>query len=134
MNRRRSNLFVYAIVFLGIIGILYTLFTQPSRLLTQLGSIVFFGGIIYLVYKFYMKRRHGSNEHSAYLRAAKQSKRRFNEPGQQKQPSKIIDGKRLTSTAKKNANHTSTTKRKKSTTHLTVIEGKKGKKKNRAFF
>ncbi|MBD8070415.1 SA1362 family protein [Bacillus sp. PS06] len=129
MNRRRMDLVVYSIIILGIVGILYILFTDPSRLLMQLGSIVLFAGIIFLVYKFVMKRRTGGNEYSAYLRAAKRSKRRFNEQSHKKPISKVVDAKKLSSSTKK-----STQSRKGPTPHLTVIEGKKGKKKNRAFF
>ncbi|WP_078545808.1 SA1362 family protein [Litchfieldia alkalitelluris] len=135
MNRR-SNLFVYSIITLGVIGILYTLFTQPSRLLVQLGSIVFFGAIIFLIYKIYMRRRLGGsgNDYSAYRRAAKQSKRRFNEQTQQKPVSKVVEGKKLSSSPKKASPLQSGKRKKSSPSHLTVIEGKKGKKKNRAFF
>jgi hypothetical protein len=133
MNRR-SNIIVGIIIALGAIGLVYTLFTQPSKIFIQLGMLVLFGGVIFLVYKLVIRRRTGSKEYSAYLRAVKQSKRRFNEPNNQKaQISRIGDSKKGTLTKKKTISRTAAPKRKKNS-HLTVIEGKKGKKKNRAFF
>ncbi len=134
--KRRSNPFVYSIVLLGAIGIVYTLFTQPGRLLTQIGMMALFAGIIFLVYKLYMKKRVGGSAHTAYMRAAKQSKRRYNEPVQSSKASitKVIDAKKISSTSRKPSSPSTGQKKKKTATHLTVIEGKKGKKKNRAFF
>jgi len=133
MNRRSSNIIVKLLIVLGVFGLVYTLFTQPSRLFVQLGSIALVVGIIYLVYKFYMRHRMGGNEHSAYIRAVKQSKRRFNEPIRYKKPSiSKIDAKKGATSSKRTFG--SSAPKKKKSTHLTVIEGKKGKKKNRALF
>jgi len=133
MNRRSSTIIVRILIALGLFGLVYTLFTQPSRLFVQLGMIALFVGVIFLIYKFVMKRRMGGSEYTAYIRAAKQSKRRFNEPKQQKPTiAKVIDSKKGSSTTKKTFG--SSTNKKKKSSHLTVIEGKKGKKKNRALF
>lgn len=132
MNRRTSNMFVGIIVALGAIGLVYTLFTNPSRIFTQLGMIVLTVGIIFLLYKLYMRRRKGGREQTAYLRAAKRSKRRFNEKKQQKPSIARIDSKKVTAAPKKP--FTTVQKKNRSSANLTVIEGKKGKKKNRAFF
>jgi len=132
MNRRSSNIIVKLLIVLGIFGLVYTLFTQPSRLFVQLGTIALVVGIIFLVYKFYMRHRMGGKEQSAYIRAVKQSKRRFNESIRQKPTISKIDTKKSAASPKRTFG--SSVPKKKKSTHLTVIEGKKGKKKNRALF
>lgn len=137
MNRRRSNIVVMILLGLGAFGFVYTLFTRPSSLLMQAGMIFLFIGIIFLIYKFVIGRRMGGKEYSAYLRAAKQSKRRFSPPKKKKpQYMGASNAKKSSSTTTKKSTVASINKKRKSTnnTHLTVIEGKKGKKKNRALF
>lgn len=135
MNRRKSNIVVMILLGLGVLGFVYTLFTNPGSLLVQAGMIFLFIGIIYLLYKFVISRRMGGKEQSAYLRAAKQSKKRFKAGGKRKSHAMGVGGKKSTSSATKRSTVASIHKtRKTNTTHLTVIEGKKGKKKNRALF
>jgi flagellar biosynthesis/type III secretory pathway M-ring protein FliF/YscJ len=131
LNRRR-NIFVLLLIALSAIGLLYTLFFEPGQLVKQLAIYAFFGVVIFLIYKWFIKRRIGGKEHSAYLKAAKQSARRFNEQGNKKSTVLGSINKKATLTSIKKPIQPSTQKKK--TTHLTVIEGKKGKKKNRAFF
>ncbi|MEK5441882.1 MULTISPECIES: SA1362 family protein [unclassified Fredinandcohnia] len=135
MNRRKSNIVVMILLGLGALGFVYTLFTRPGSLLVQAGMIFLFIGIIYLLYKFVISRRMGGKENSAYLRAAKQSRKRFKTGSQRKTRTMGIGNKRPTTSAAKRSTVASIhKKRKTNTTHLTVIEGKKGKKKNRALF
>ncbi|WP_010284610.1 SA1362 family protein [Bacillus timonensis] len=135
MNRRKSNIVVLILLGLGALGFVYTLFTRPGSLLVQAGMIFLFIGIIYLLYKFVFSRRMGGKEHSAYLRAAKQSRRRFKTSGKRKSQTLGVGGKKSPISATKRSTVASIhKKRKTNTTHLTVIEGKKGKKKNRALF
>ncbi|MCH1626609.1 SA1362 family protein [Fredinandcohnia quinoae] len=133
MNRRKSNIVVMILLCLGVFGFLYTLVTNPSSLLVQAGMIFLFIGVVLLVYRFFNRRRSGGKEYSAYLRAAKQSKRRFNEQNQRKTQLSGVRGKKSVPTTTKKSTVSSINK-KRTNTHLTVIEGKKGKKKNRAFF
>ncbi|MFT4415620.1 SA1362 family protein [Fredinandcohnia humi] len=133
MNRRKSNIVIMILLGLGAFGFLYTLFTHPGSLLMQAGMIFLFIGIIYLLYKFVFVRRMGSKEYSAYLRAAKQSKRRFTSQSQKKTQFSGTGIKKTSTTPTKKSTVSSINKKKKNT-HLTVIEGKKGKKKNRALF
>ncbi|WP_077618761.1 SA1362 family protein [Bacillus sinesaloumensis] len=135
MNRRKSNIVVMILLGLGVLGFVYTLFTNPGSLLVQAGMIFLFVGIIFLLYKFVIGRRMGGKDHSAYLRAAKQSKKRFKAGSQRKSQIMGVGNKKTTSNATKRSTVSSIhKKRKTNTTHLTVIEGKKGKKKNRALF
>nr|WP_304218511.1 SA1362 family protein [Fredinandcohnia onubensis] len=135
MNRRKSNIVVMILLGLGALGFVYTLFTRPGSLLVQAGMIFLFVGIIYLLYKFVISRRMGGKENSAYLRAAKQSRKRFKTGSQRKSRTMGMGNKKPMTSAAKRSNVASIhKKRKTNTTHLTVIEGKKGKKKNRALF
>jgi len=70
-------------------------------------------------------RRRTNNEYSAYVRAAKKSKRKYNQQSITS-VNRIQKGKKPTSTI--------SNRKKRDSTHLTVIEGKKNKKKNRALF
>ncbi|MDQ0231941.1 SA1362 family protein [Metabacillus malikii] len=121
MNQRVMKGIILAIIILGVIGVLL----NPMWLVRQVAFIAVVGGIIYLAYRFYAKRKLGK-EYSSYMRAAKQSKRRYNE---QKTP---VQNVRSFSQARKTIS--TSAKKKKQPSHLTVIEGKKGKKKNRAHF
>ncbi|MEH7386881.1 SA1362 family protein [Bacillus sp. JJ1521] len=135
MNRRKSNIVVKILLGLGALGFVYTLFTRPGSLLVQAGMIFLFIGIIYLLYKFVFSRRMGGKEQSAYLRAAKQSRKRFKTGSQRKSQTMGMGSKKPTASATKRSTVSPIhKKRKTNTTHLTVIEGKKGKKKNRALF
>ncbi|MDF0727325.1 SA1362 family protein [Cytobacillus sp. S13-E01] len=135
MNRRGTNIVIPILIVLGAIGILSTLIMEPGQLLKRLGFIALFAVLFFLIYKMYLRRRTGGKEQSAYLRAAKQSAKRFNEQGHKK--SQIIGtvNKRANLTSVKKPTQANGQKKKKAiSSHLTVIEGKKGKKKNRAFF
>ncbi|MEC2075397.1 SA1362 family protein [Metabacillus fastidiosus] len=123
MNRRSMNGFIIVILTLGGIGLLATLVRNPMWLLQQIAFYAVIAGIIFLIYRYAFQKRIGRGN-SAYEKAVKQSKRRFDD-----RDSKV----KSISQARKNLKKGSALKKKKQT-HLTVIEGKKGKKKNRAFF
>jgi ABC-type nickel/cobalt efflux system permease component RcnA len=126
MNRRVMNGIVLAIILLGAIGLITTLVSDPLWLLKQIAIYAAIAGGIYLIYRLVMKKRMG-NEYSSYAKAAKQSKRRFDD--------RSTRGSNVRNIAQaKKTTKTSAIKKKKQQSHLTVIEGKKGKKKNRAFF
>ncbi|HZG71881.1 MAG TPA: hypothetical protein VEY51_10145, partial [Chondromyces sp.] len=72
---------------------------------------------IYAIYRFMTRKSQGKRENRAFIKAAKQSKKRLKD---RRKPS-------VSSLSSKKKPF-----RKRSAAHLTVIEGKKGKKKNRA--
>lgn len=116
------------IIGLASFGLLYRLITDPMGLIGQLLYIAVFGVIIFAIFKFIMQKRMGGSINSAFQRAAKQSKRRYNvtntKPKATSKPNfSKFKSKRTLSTNKRNKDH-----------NFTVIEGKKGKKKNRALF
>ena len=123
MFRRTMHPLIGIVLFLGAFGIVYTLFEEPGVLFRR---ILFIGLLIVLLYAFYhfVYQRRMNKERAAYLKAVQQSKKLYVER----------DRKTLAKAShpKKGTHHRLPKKR--STTHLTVIEGKKGKKKNRASF
>ncbi len=126
MNRR-VNWIVMVVILLGFIGFVTTLVSDPLWLLKQIAIYAAIAGFIYLIYRMVSKRKLGK-EHSSYLKAAKQSKRRFDDRSNRSSNIRNI------SQAKKAKKASAIKKKKQQPSHLTVIEGKKGKKKNRAFF
>ena len=124
---RRTNWIVMVIILLGVIGFVTTLVSEPLWLLKQIAIYAAIAGLIYLIYRLVSRRKMGK-EQSSYLKAAKQSKRRFDD-----RSSKGSNVRNI-SQAKKAKKATAIKKKKQQPSHLTVIEGKKGKKKNRAFF
>lgn len=127
MNRRVINGIVFAIILLGAVGLITILVSNPMWLIKQIAIYAALAGIIYLIYRLFIRKRMGGKEYSSYANAAKKSKRRFNDNRTFSSNVKNI------SQAKKSVK-TSAIKKKKQSSHLTVIEGKKGKKKNRALF
>ncbi|MBM7604608.1 membrane protein implicated in regulation of membrane protease activity [Metabacillus crassostreae] len=125
MNRRMNG-FVLVIISLGIIGVITTLVSDPLWLLKQIAIYAVLAGAIYLIYRLFMKKRMGK-ENTSYAKAVKQSKKRYDDRNTRGSNIKNIS-------QVKRSSKTSTIKKKKQPSHLTVIEGKKGKKKNRAFF
>ncbi|TXC92323.1 hypothetical protein FS935_04505 [Metabacillus litoralis] len=125
MNRRMNGV-VLVIISLGIIGVITTLVSDPLWLLKQIAIYTVLAGAIYLIYRLFMKKRMGK-ENTSYAKAVKQSKKRYDDRNTRASNVKNIS-------QVKRSSKTSAVKKKKQPSHLTVIEGKKGKKKNRAFF
>ncbi|MTH52371.1 hypothetical protein GKZ89_03055 [Bacillus mangrovi] len=123
--KRGSNWFFIAMVALAGLYLVTAMITNPAALLQQAAVIAITIAIIFLVFRYFMKKRMGS-DYSSYSKAVKQTKRAAQEKPQPRSPSKTV------TPIKKYAK----TKpfKKKSSSHLTVIEGKKGKKKNRALY
>jgi prepilin signal peptidase PulO-like enzyme (type II secretory pathway) len=126
LRRRTVHPLIWIILLFGGIGFAHRLLNQPADMLRQLLFIALLIAVVYVVYQLITRRRTGK-EYSAYIKAVNQSKRLHHER----------DKKTLPKTARANSNKKGTRpslQKKRKTTHLTVIEGKKGKKKNRAFF
>ncbi|BCB04703.1 SA1362 family protein [Bacillus sp. KH172YL63] len=120
MNAR--NIVVFTLILLAIIGLGHSLFGNPLGLAKQLLFTAALIGIIYFAYRrwFSGRRAGNSNEQRAFLKAAKQSKKRHKKQSSKRPQVSNVSKKRGT--------------RKKSNAKLTVIEGKKNKKNNRASF
>ncbi|WOV59300.1 SA1362 family protein [Bacillus sp. KICET-3] len=112
------------VIALGILGFVYFAVTSP-------GQIVFaaVGAIIYFVVR-YISNRDMGGEGAAFKKAAKQSHKRFQDHKKRSARGRVNHLRSVPSINKTKP----VLVKKKSQTQLTVIEGKKSKKKNRAFF
>jgi len=121
LKNRISTFFVVCLIALAALGIVSLLVSNPSGLLLNFAIMIATGAVIFfLVKRFYLPSPE-KREQRAFVRAAKRSLKRKQqkESGKQTRKSNI-------------SNITSIRARKKQTNnHLTVIEGKKGKRKNR---
>lgn len=97
--------------------------SNPAGFFKRIAVILLIGAGIYFIFRRFYKASPGKREKQAFVRAAKKSKRRFQQSETAKGSNRKTNSGPLTSIKKP---------RKKSSTHLTVIEGKKGKKKDRA--
>lgn len=104
----------FLLMSLAAIGFLSLLVNDPGVLLKQVLFLFVIASLLYIVYRMGVSRPDRS-EQKAFLRAAKKSKKRI----KKRQPSRLSTRKRKPL-------------RKRTDVHLTVIEGKKGKKKKRA--
>ena len=125
MNR---SMFIVALSIIGlaVIGFGRQLFTNPSGLLTSILIFVVIGIIVWLIFT----RVTTTSNQNKYKKAVRQSKKYHQNKATGKaknaRKGKVMDlGSSRSQTNKVN-------RRKKSDVHLTVIEGKKGKKKNQA--
>ncbi|GAA0345968.1 hypothetical protein GCM10008967_40490 [Bacillus carboniphilus] len=118
----------YSLIALAILGVMSFLLTDPSQLFRSLLITVLMAALfIFIVTRFRGTGTRNRKEHQAFMKAAKQSKKRMKmreEQSNQKNRS-------LSKSSFKKAIHT---KKKSAASHLTVIEGKKGKKKDKASF
>jgi len=113
------NWLISGVLLFAVIGLGSYLIHNPGALFKQL---LFIGGMvaaIFVIYRIWSNRTQGGREKNAFARAAKQSKLRAKKRKSSVQPSTNFRNRPL---------------RKRSTAHLTVIEGKKSKKKDRAIF
>lgn len=113
---------VIGLIALAILGFVFTLFKNPGSLISGLIVTAVIAAVIYFVFT----RATGSPEQRAYKKAAKQSRK-------QKQPNEKRPAKAKSNVISYSTAHSNKKKapKRKSDVHLTVIEGKKGKK-NRA--
>ncbi|WP_108670826.1 SA1362 family protein [Peribacillus acanthi] len=124
---RPVTLIVYGLIVLGIIGIGSRLFTDPIGALKSMLIFAIVLGVVVFIVKRLTKDHPNKRDQKAYSKAVRNSKKRLKQRDSDKKTNKVASFS-LAQKAKKVKTKT------KSETHLTVIEGKKGKKKNRAFF
>ncbi|MED1564099.1 SA1362 family protein, partial [Alkalihalobacillus alcalophilus] len=138
---RALQIAVPIIIVLAVIGLSHQIVTNPLGLLRTLLFIALFIGGIFLVYRLFMMRRYGTSfipkkqgptrkqlqkaKRTSTVQKNGSAKSSFRNSGRQTTNSTITPIKKKTtkSTANRKREH-----------NLTVIEGKKNKKKNRALF
>jgi ABC-type nickel/cobalt efflux system permease component RcnA len=112
------------VVILALIGISSMFISNPTGFLQGLAVVVVIGIAIYIFVRLMYKTNPQKKEQRAFLKAAKKSKKRL-----QKKETKSTSSAGTLAPFRK-----AVKKKTKKTAHLTVIDGKKGKKKNRASF
>jgi predicted lipid-binding transport protein (Tim44 family) len=125
----KNRTFVYVVVggliILALLGLVGTFTANPAGFIQRIAVIALIGLTVYFLVRKFSKSSPQKKEQRAFLKAAKKSKKRL----QQKSGDTTVKTSSLGTLASlKKSNKT----KKKSPAHLTVIDGKKGKKKNRA--
>jgi len=113
------NSLIGVIFLLAVIGFGTLLFTNPASLFKQVMITVLVIAAVFFIYRLWFSNKSNAKEKRNFIKAARKSKRRLKK--------RQATGKSPVQARKKPI-------RKKSDVQLTVIEGKKGKKKNRAIF
>lgn len=123
LQRKNPPLFIYIIIVVAVIGFLSAMITDTSGLIKSILTSLLVGGLLFgAIYLLFIRKRR-SDELTKYRKAVKQSKRKY-----QTDPQKSSANANYKFTTIKR----SVTSTRKSAPHLRVIEGNKGKKKNRA--
>jgi hypothetical protein len=125
LKNRISVPLVGSVVVLGIIGLIGAFTNDPIGFLKSIVVFALVGVAIYFVFRLIVRANPQKKEQQAFIKAAKKSKKRLQSKTGEPQTKSASFGT-LASLKK------SKMIKKKSPVHLTVIDGKKGKKKNRA--
>ncbi len=107
---------------------------NPLALIGEILIAAVIVGVIYMIYKLIIQKKVGpgfGQTNAKYRKAAQQSKRKYSDPSNQL--TKVRGLSQKTPIIKKSIRSNQPSKRRRDH-NLTVIEGKKNKKKNRAFF
>ena len=123
MKNRTSTYIISGLIVLAIFGFAFKLFTDPLSILIMLATIALVGALIYFLVTRLTSSSSGRQQQRAFQKAAKRSKKRF----QTKDANTSSKRSKIKSLA-------SARNKKKDASHLTVIDGKKSRKKNRASF
>ncbi|WP_088104712.1 SA1362 family protein [Halalkalibacter urbisdiaboli] len=135
--RRAMQIIVPFVLIMAFIGLGYELFFNPLGFLKQLLFIAGFVAVVYLLYRWYLSRRYGTSlfpsrqgPTKAQIRKAKRTST-VSQPIFKRQPNVKGPNRRKAQTKR---SHQRSPLKRRDDHNLTVIEGKKNKKKNRAFF
>ncbi|GHH96958.1 hypothetical protein AM1BK_05010 [Neobacillus kokaensis] len=124
MKNRTSVLIVGGLIILALIGIVGSITANPAGFIQKIAIMALIGFAIFFVVRKFSNSSPQKKDQRAFLKAAKQSKKRLqNKSGEPNLKSSSLGP---IATLKKNKS------KRKPPAHLTVIDGKKGKKKNRA--
>lgn len=127
MKRSYQKPIFFTLVSLAAFYLIIELFRNPGGLFTNLLLIVGGVTVFYLIFRYFIQGKIGAKTDARYSKAVKQSKKRYAATAGAKPNVSPI-------TSRDRASSKPSVPKRKAPSHLTVIEGKKGKKKNRAFF
>lgn len=117
---------VIGIVLLAAFGIVAKFFANPGGFLRGVFIFAIFCAILYVLVRNFYQPSPSRREQQAFKKAAKQSKKKYTQKTQKTSPQTKSRGNIYSLNKTRNRSNRGT--------HLRVIEGKKGKKKNRASF
>lgn len=118
MKKQPSLYIISSLIILSVIGVIGKFIDNPVKFLQGVVVTGIVIGIMFLLIRKLVLNKPGNSEQKAFVKAARQSRKRLAQKGLDHSPRRP---KPLVA-------------RRRSTAHLTVIEGNKGKKKNRAQF
>ncbi|WP_308161920.1 SA1362 family protein [Bacillus sp. ISL-75] len=124
-NRTFVNVVVGGLIILALLGLVGSFTANPAGFIQRIAVIALIVLAVYFLVRKFSKSNPQKKEQRAFLKAAKKSKKRLLQKGGD---STVKTSTLGTLASLKKSNKT----KKKSPAHLTVIDGKKGKKKNRA--
>ncbi len=132
LKNRMISYIVFGVIGLAVIGLLSKIINNPAGFFKGIAIILGVAAVVFLLVKLLYKPSPEKSEQRAFIKAAKKSSKRK----QQKDPKpqnrmKLKQKKKSNLTSIKSARRL---RKKNERPQLTVIEGKKGKKKNRASF
>nr|WP_210365901.1 SA1362 family protein [Bacillus sp. REN3] len=122
MNNRSSMFIVAGLIILAGIGLVSGLLKNPAGILKMVAVVALIVAVLYFAIGRFSSSGPGKQQQRAFHKAAIRSKKKY----QSKEANTYSKRSKIRSLA--------SARRKKDASHLTVIEGKKGKKKNRASF
>ena len=121
----------YIIIALALFGLFSSLIENPIKFLQRALLFGLMLLVLYLFYRMFTTSTSNRSDHDAYRRAAKKTVKKYSMKSDSvKRP--LIKNSKPKSINKKPVSSPLLKKKSKDTSHLTVIEGEKGKKKNRA--
>lgn len=132
MNNQLASYFIAFMIILASIGLTGNIIANPSGSLKTFLIVLIVGGVFYLIsrnFSNFSKENPKKREQDAFRKAAKHSQKKYKQQDPRKASYKFKMNK-----AGNLQNLKKAPRRTRSTSHLKVIEGNKGKKKNRASF
>ncbi|WP_459499496.1 SA1362 family protein [Bacillus sp. C1] len=130
----RSFTFALVILIIGlaIFGLVSSAITNPYGMIKNIVIMLLVVSVFYVLYKMFTSSSGSANSQNSYKRAAKQSNRKYGKQNVAPLSNSLL--KRNASDEKGKKSTSTVLKKKRKQSHLTVIEGKKTKKKDRASF
>ncbi len=123
MKNRILSFIIIGLIAFALLGVMTSMISNPAGFFLRIAVILLVGAVIFFIFKRLSNAGPVNSEQKAFVRAAKRSKKRYQQQDSAKTSTRKTSVGSLTSIKKP---------KKKSAAHLTVIQGKKGKKKNRA--
>ncbi|GGI11290.1 SA1362 family protein [Gottfriedia solisilvae] len=131
MNQKVYTSIFYGMIALALFGLIAELINNPAKLLQRILFIGLILLVLYFIYRVFTSSNSQRSQQDSYRKAAKQTVKKYNT---QKTSSVKKSFNKSKPTSRKSTSSPLLRKRNKDSSHLTVIEGEKGKKKDRASY